>query len=207
MILIYNDPCSIKYTHNTMGKQYTLDELLKMSKPEIIQVFQNGHPIKTEELDNTQYLGIDVGMPSWFHKFFWKTFRKTFYRDPETGILRGWNVKMQQQGCDGPQTPKKDKNGKDLSFGHYHLLPAKGKKFPKGWQGADYLDYGVAGNKAGDPAALGYCPLVAINEGSTELLLGWEVFKIGSLFIPLSDYWILKKEGPLEKVEPVPRKR
>ncbi len=122
MILIYNDSCSIKYTHNTMGKQYTLDELLKMSKPEIIQVFQNGHPIKTEELDNTQYLGIDVGMPSWFHKFFWKTFRKTFYRDPETGILRGWNVKMQQQGCDGPQTPKKDKNGKDLSFGHYHLL-------------------------------------------------------------------------------------
>ena len=55
-----------------------------------------------------------------------------------------------------------------------------------------------------DPAVLGYCPLVAINEVSTELLLGWEVFKIGSFLIPLSDYWILKREGPLVKVVAVP---
>lgn len=188
-----------------MAKKYTLEELLNMSKQEIAQVFLNGYPINTEELNNTQYLGIDVGMPSWFHRFFWKTFRKTFYKDSKTGILRGWNVKLEQTGVEGPFTPKKNNNGEDLSFGHYHVLSAKGKKFPKGWQGADYLDYGVAGNKTGDPATLGYCPLVAINEGSTELLLGWEVFKIGSLFIPLSDYWILKKEGPLEKVVATPR--
>jgi hypothetical protein len=187
-----------------MSKNIELSELLKMSKEEIKEVFRNGHPIKQEELDNTQYLGIDVGMPNWFHKFFWKTFRKTFYRDPKSGVLRGWNVKLEQNGIEGIQTPKKNKKGEDLSFGHYLVLPAAGKKFPKGWQGADYLDYGVAGNKSADPAALGYCPLVAINEGSTDLLMGWEVFKIGSFFIPLSDFWILKREGPLEKVVAAP---
>ncbi len=190
-----------------MSKNHELSELLQMSKEEIKQVFQNGHPINTEELDNTQYLGIDVGMPSWFHRFFWKTFRKTFYRDPKSGILRGWNVKLEQTGWKGPLSAKKNKNGEDLSFGHYHLLPAKGKKFPKGWQGADYLDYGVAGNKTGDPAALGYCPLVAVNEGSTELLLGWEVFKLGPFFIPLNDFWILKKEGPLQHIAAIPKEQ
>ena len=184
-----------------------LDELLKMNKEEVARVFRNGHPIKVEELDNTQYLGIDLSMPGWFHKYFWKTFRKTFYRYPETGVLRGWNVKLEQNGWDGTQTPKKDEKGEDHSFGHYQVLPAAGKKFPKGWQGSEYLDYGVAGNKMLDPAALGYCPLVAVNEGSTDLLLGWEVFKIGGFFIPLSDYWVLKREGPLEKIVATPNSK
>lgn len=184
---------------------YQLEDLLKMNKKEIGAVFYKGFPIPVNQLDNTQYLGIDMGMPKWFHKYFWRTFRKTFYRDPKSGVLRGWNVKLEQQGWDGPQKARTNSKGEELSFGHYHLLPAKGKKFPKGWQGADYLDYGVAGNKLGDPAALGYCPLVAVNEGSGELLLGWEVFKVGPVFLPLSDFWILKKEGPLDVVVPVPR--
>jgi len=188
-----------------MSQKFELNDLLKMSAKEVAEVFRNGHPIKLEELDNMQYLGIDLGMPGWFHRYFWRTFRKTFHRDPKTGILRGWNIKLEQNGWEGKQIPKKNKNGEDLSFGHYHVLSAIGKKFPKGWQGADYLDYGVAGNKFTDPAYLGYCPLVAVNEGSTDLLLGWEVFKIGPFFLPLNDYWVLVKEGPIEHVAQVPK--
>ena len=189
-----------------MATKIELEDMVKMSPAEVAEVFRNGHPIKTEELANTQYMGVDLSMPAWFHKYFWKTFRKTFYRDPQTEVLRGWNVKMEQTGWTGEQTPKRNKKGEELAFGHYEVCSAVGKKFPKGWQGADYLDYGVAGNPALDPAGLGYCPLVAVNEGSTDLLLGWEVFKIGGLFVPLNDYWLLKRDGTLATIQPRPGK-
>lgn len=183
-----------------MTKRIELEDMLKMTKAEVAEVFRNSYPINTDAIGNSQYLGVDLSMPWWFHKFFWKTFRKTFYKDPVTGIIRGWNVKLEQTGYKFPTTAKKNGKGEELSFGHYHLLSTKGKKFPKGWQGADYLDYGVAGNPALDMAGLGYCPLVAVNEGSADLLLGWEVFKIGNLFVPLNDYWVLKREGDLKVV-------
>jgi len=77
------------------------------------------------------------------------------------------------------------------------------RTFPRGWKGAHYLDYGFAGNPFGEN--LGYTPLVAVNEGDMSLLLGWEVFKLGPLFVPLRDYWALRLEGPLEEVVPQPR--
>lgn len=184
----------------------TFQEMLQMNKQEVKEVFLQGHAIPKGELHNSQYLGVDLSLPPWVNKLLWKTFRKTFYQDPETGVLRGWNVKLEQTGYDFPTTPKRNSQGEELAFGHYYLCDAAGKQFPQGWQGADYLDYGVAGNAALDPAGLGYCPLVAVNPGSDDMLLGWEVFKLGSLFIPLNDYWLLKKEGPLTKVWPRPGK-
>jgi hypothetical protein len=110
---------------------------------------------------------------------------------------------MEQTGIDGPRVPMKGEDGRPRTFAHYEVRSAVGLRFPRGWKGAHYLDYGVAGNP---PAFdLGYTPLVAVNEGSMELLLGWEVFKLGPLFIPLPDYWALRLEGPLEEVVPSPR--
>jgi hypothetical protein len=149
------------------------------------------------------YRGVDLSLPKIMNMILWKTFRKTFYKDPKTGVVRGWNVRMEQTGYDGPGKPKM-KKGKQFSFGHYHLLPAKDKPFPGGWTGPQYLDYTVAGNPWCDVAGLGWCPLVAVNEGDMDLLLGWEVFKLGPVFFPLNDFWALKKEGPLDIIEPVP---
>lgn len=190
-----------------MAKRIEFEELLRMSNAEVKRVFLQGHPIPVNDLHNTQYLGVDLSLPSWVNKILWKTFRKTFYKDPATGILRGWNVKLEQTGYDFPTQSKRNDKGEELAFGHYHLCSAVGKSFPQGWQGTDYLDYGVAGNAALDPARLGYCPLVAVNEGSDELLLGWEVFKIGNIFLPLNDYWLLKKEGALQVIQPPPSLR
>ncbi len=67
-----------------MARIIELDEMTRMTPQQVVEVFRKGHPIKTEELHNTQYLGIDLTGPALFHKFFWKTFRKTFYRDPAT---------------------------------------------------------------------------------------------------------------------------
>lgn len=184
-----------------MTKKIEFNDLLQMNCRQVAEVFWNGHPVNHDKLHNTKYMGVDLCLPKWVNKLLWKTFRKTFYRDPKTGVLRGWNVKLEQTGYDFPTVPKKNSKGEELAFGHYHLCSAKEKKFPKGWQGADYLDYGIAGNSTGDMARLGYCPIVAVNEGSMDVLLGWEVFKIGSLFIPMNDYWVLKREGKLEVIQ------
>lgn len=185
-------------------KTLTLDDLLAMSNRERKEIMNKACPIDLDSLEGAMYLGIDLSLPKIANMILWKTFRKTFYRDPDTGDLRGWNVRMEQTGWDGPGKPMTDSKGAQISFGHYRLLSAKGLKFPGGWSGADFLDYRTAGNHWYDPAALGYCPLVSVNEGSSELLLGWEVFKAGPLFVPLPDFWALKREGPLDEVVPIP---
>jgi hypothetical protein len=187
-----------------MSGKITLDDLLAMSNAGRRAVVMTAHPLDPAALVGSMYRGIDLSLPPIGNKILWKTFRKTFVRDRDDGPVRGWNVRMEQTGWDGPGKPMTDRQGKAITFGHYQVRSARGLAFPGGWVGADYLDYTVAGNPWYDPAGLGYTPLVAVNEGDMDLLLGWEIFKVGPVFIPIPDFWALRKEGPLDEVVPVP---
>lgn len=183
-----------------------LDQLLTMSQRELREIVDRGLPLDLDALANTSYTGIDLSMPALFHKLMWKSFRKTFHRDPQTGRLRGWNVKVEQTGWAEPPQPKRDAKGQPLTFGHYEVKPAAGERFPGNWKGGHFLDYRVAGNRFFDfPARAGFCPLVAVNPGSMELLLGWEVFRLGDILVPIADFWLLRREGPLRPEDVVPR--
>lgn len=179
-----------------------LDDLLRMDRHELHAIIDRAHPLDPDALAGHQYQGIDLSLPPWVNRILWKTFRKTFHRDPATGAVRGWNVRMEQQGIDGPRVPKR-RGGATWHFAHYELRSAVGERFPRGWQGPHFLDYGRVGNPFGEN--LGWTPLVAVNEGDMSLLLGWEVFRLGPLFVPLRDYWALRLEGPLEEVFATPR--
>ena len=183
----------------------TLDEILAMKSAELFAIVRAAAPLDLDALADTTYTGIDLSLPRWVNAILWKSFRKTFHRDPATGALRGWNVKVEQTGWDAPPAPRRDARGRALTFGHYEVRPARGLAFPRAWQGEHFLDYGHAGNPALDPAALGYCPLVSVNAGDSELLLGWEVFKLGPVFVPLDDFWVLRREGRLAPDDVVPR--
>ncbi len=188
----------------------TLDDMLEMNGSDLFEIVRRGHPLDTDALADTTYTGIDLSLPDFMHRLLWKSFRKTFHRDPVSGALRGWNVKVEQEGWDTPPRPLRDKKGEPLTFGHYEVRSAAGVTFPKGWSGGHYLDYRVAGNRFFDvPARLGFCPLVSVNEGDSELLLGWEVFKAGGLLVPIPDFWVLKREGPLaaDAIKPRPDQR
>ena len=183
-----------------------LAQLLQMSGDELFAIVQRGAPLDLDAIADTTYTGIDLSMPAWFHKLMWKSFRKTFHRDPVSGRIRGWNVKVEQVGWDAPPPAKVDGKGVPLTFGHYEVRAATGLTFPRGWHGGHFLDYRVAGNHAMDfPANCGYCPLVAVNPGSSELLLGWEIFNVAGMQIPLRDFWLLKREGPLAATDVLPR--
>lgn len=184
----------------------TLDDLLRMNGDELFGIMQRAHPLDVDAIADTSYTGVDLSMPAWFHKLMWKSFRKTFYKDPVSGRLRGWNVKVEQTGWDRAPRPKRDFLGRPLTFGHYEVRSARGLPFPRGWKGEHFLDYRDAGNLRLDfPANAGYCPLVAVNAGSSDLLLGWEVFNVAGISIPLQDFWALKREGPLLPVDVKPR--
>ncbi len=188
-----------------MSDELTLNDLLGLDGPQLHRIIDAGLPVDADAVANTQYLGVDLSLPSVLSRLLWKTFRKTFYQDPEAGVLRGWNVRMEQRGVEAEQVPMTDPKGGAITFGHYHLRSASGLKFPRDWSGGSFLDYTVAGNLWMDVARLGYTPLVAVNRGCSDLLLGWEVFRLGPGFLPLPLYWALQLDGPLEEVVPVPR--
>src|SRR5690606_22050083 len=104
--------------------------------------------------------GIDISLPKIANKILWKEFRKTFAKDPKTGVLRGWNVRMEQIGWEKPGIPMKKKDGQELTFGHYHVLSGSHPLFPNEWGISTYLDYGIAGNTFFDIARFTLAPLV-----------------------------------------------
>ncbi len=183
----------------------TLSDLMAMDRHALRRVLERGHPLDPGALAGRMYLGVDLSLPGFARKLLWHTFRKTFHRDEATGEVRGWNVKMKQQGVDGPREPLTDRRGRPITFGHYRVRTTECACFPKGWHGTHYLDYGAGRNRFSDPARFGHTPLVAVNEGSQQLLLGWEVFKVGPLMLPFPLYWALRDEGPLDAVVPPPR--
>ncbi|MCA9564861.1 MAG: hypothetical protein KC561_15295 [Myxococcales bacterium] len=184
----------------------TLEQLAEMNSAALFDVMRNGAPLDLHALADTSYTGIDLSMPALFHRLFWRTFRKTFHRDPALDVIRGWNVKVDQADDSKVPRPLRNRQGRPKTFGHYEVRSAHGVAFPRGWQGSHYLDYRVAGNRFLDvPARWGYCPLVAVNAGDPSLLLGWEVFRVGPLSVPIRDFWALRLEGPLEPDDVVAR--
>lgn len=183
----------------------SLDDLMAMDGHQLEAVMARGHAVPTGGLEGTVYHGVDLSLPRWMQRILWQTFAKTFHRDAPGGPLRGWNVRVEQTGVGGELVYLRDRRGEPLTFGHYHLRDASPLTFPWGWSGAHYLDYRHAGNTFFDLARLATTPLIAVNEGSDALLLGWELFNVAGLMIPLRLYWALRRHGPLDHVAPPPR--
>lgn len=184
----------------------TLPDLMRMTSRELHAVLLAGHPLDLDALAGRMYLGVDLSLPGWARRLLWHTFRKTFVLDERAGEVRGWNVRMEQRGVDGPRVPLTDRRGRPITFGHYRVRRAHGD-LPGQYTGAHYLDYAAGGNHRLDLARLGRTPLVAVNEGSQDLLLGWEVFRVGPAHLPLPLYWALRYEGPLDVVVEPPRRK
>ncbi len=191
-------------TTDAASATLTLSDLMAMDSRALHDVMVRGHAVDASAIAGRQFLGVDLSLPGWARKILWHTFRKTFVRDEITGDVRGWNVRMEQHGVDGARVPLKNRRGEAITFGHYRLRSAEGMRFPN-WSGANYLDYGKAGNTALDLARLGCTPLVAVNAGKQDLLLGWEVFKVAGVFLPMPLYWALRDEGPVDEVIAPPR--
>ena len=185
-----------------MPTPYTFSDLFAMSSGELHAVMKAGYPLDLDAMVGKQYLGADLSLGKTWQKLTWKTFRKTFVRDDTDGGVRGWNVRMEQRGIFGAQVPMRTKSGEPRTFAHYRVRPADGLTWPKGWHGAHYLDYSGIGNPRSESFA--FTPAVAVNEGSSDLVLGWEIFKVGGRLIAPPVFWAIKVEGPVEHLVSAP---
>lgn len=168
----------------------TASKISTMSVPGLAQLLREGHAIDPESLVG-DYRGVSLGLPRTLEQLTWKTFRKSFFRG-EGGRIEGHNVRMQQTGLTGPSLPVL-KNGAPVVFGPFVVseLPADGGPF--GCHRGVLLDYG-ARHAAWHPLAGVRDPLVALVEGSSELLLGATYLAFGPLGIRTPSFFTLERE-------------
>ena len=120
----------------------TAEEFLALSKKQLLAELRRGHPIDPESLVDTEYKGTSLGLPGFVERLTWKKFKKTFHRDEQLGVLRGWNVRLEQTPSTNPCIPLR-KDGALVTFGHYHVVSPAGRRVPKGCDRGLLIDYGL----------------------------------------------------------------
>lgn len=174
----------------------TADELINADRRTLRELLARGHRIEPDALAGWQYRGTSLGMPAFVDQLAWKTFVKAFYRDPGAPFVRGWNVRIRQTGLLGPIEPPV-KNGRPFTFGHFRVVEPRGYRVPRGSDRGLLLDYGLGGNPALDPIRLLRDPIVALNEGSADLLLGWSYLDLGVVQVPTPSFFTLERWAPV----------
>ncbi len=172
-------------------------EIHRMSRQELAELLQGGQPIDPEAIADREFKGTSLGLPGIVEKLTWKKFKKVFCRDQKTGALRGWNVRLEQNGLQEPCVPLKLSGGRPKTFGHYQVLPLSGYRPPLPVPHGLMLDYGRGGNKRHDPAGRLRDPIVALERGNAELLLGWTYLDLGLRRVGTPSYFTLELDGPL----------
>jgi hypothetical protein len=176
-------------------------DFVDLDRRELMARLRAGHAIDPHALDDSEYRGTSLGLPGFVEKLSWKVFRKTFCRDPELGVLRGWNVRLEQNGLDGPSVPM-TKAGESVTFGHYRVVEPGAVRLPPGCDRGLVIHYGLGGNGT-SPIARVRDPVVALTAGSVERLLGWSYVDLGITLLGTPSFFLLEREGPLsERVRP-----
>lgn len=184
----------------------SLNEYLTLSTSALRARLEAGAPVDPAALEGWLYRGISVGVPPWFRKLTWTTFGKTFYREPQSGDLMGWNVRMRQQGVNGPLEPMLDARGVPKTFGHYQVTSSEGFGVPEWCRQGLLIQYRFGGNAPWDPVNLARDPLVALDDGAGDLLLGWSYLQLGGV-IATPSFFVLQRERAIDYVPEPPYPR
>jgi hypothetical protein len=177
----------------------TLTDLLTLDSRGLMRALESGHAIDADALDDTEYRGVSLGLPSAIERLSWKTFKKVFHRDETTGALRGWNVRIEQTGdIHGPYTPMTRGNA-PRTFGHYEVVDVTGHRMPCRVSGL-LIHYGLGKNGALDPIRRVRDPIVALEAGSVDLLLGWSYVDLGFTTVGTPSFFALSRDVPLTHV-------
>lgn len=180
----------------------TLVETLRRAKPaELRARILEGHPVDPAALEGWAYRGTSLGLPRVVERLTWKTFQKTFYRQPGTGRLVGWNVRLEQDGVDAPSRPKL-RRGVPVTTWHYEVLRPEGVRLPRGFARGLVIDYGRGRNPAIETIRFMKDPLVAVEPGNADLLLGVTYVALGRLCVETPTYFLLEREHPVRHVPP-----
>lgn len=172
-----------------------LDELLPLGPRALRARLDAAHAIDPGVLDDTEYHGIALGNPRFVELLTWQTFKKVFRRDPATGVLRGWNVAVEQRGPHGPFVDRL-RGGAPAAYWPYVVVPAEGYRLPGPWSHGLMIDYGLP-PRAAFGQHLVRDPLLALVPGSADLLLGVSYLDLGFARPMIPAWFALVRGGPL----------
>jgi hypothetical protein len=171
-----------------------LEEVWRMSRPQLRDLLANGHVIDQEALAGWAYRGVALGLPKWIEALSWKTFTKVFVADGS--IVRGWNIRMEQHGVRGPRKPKL-KNGKDKSFGPFLVRKKASGKMAKEFPNAMLLDYGASEVSPEFSVRSLRDPLIALNRDDPTILLGCSWLQLAGASFATPSYFTLERSEPV----------
>lgn len=174
-----------------------IEELLPLKPRQLMQRLREGHPIDPDAINGFAYQGVSLGMPAWIDALAWKTFQKAFRRDEASGELRGWNVRLQQQGLDAPCKALM-RGGKPWRFGHFRVVATEGLSMPAGTGAGLLIDYGLENKSALDFARFLRDPIVALRPGDPTLLLGWSYLQLPRRIVPTPSFFLLRRPEPID---------
>jgi hypothetical protein len=177
-----------------------VDTLRHASRAELRARIVAGHPVDPGAIEGWAYRGTSLGLPRVVERLTWRTFQKTFYRQPVTGRLIGWNVRLEQDGLDAPSRPKRTPGGEPVTTWHYEVIAPDGLPTPRGFDRGLLIDYGRGANPPLDPIRWSRDPLVAVEAGSADLLLGVTYVALGRLCIETPTYFLLERESRIDFV-------
>lgn len=173
----------------------TPEDLVRLDRRRLREVLEAGHPIDPTALDGLDYGGIALGNPAWVTRVSWLKFFKVFRRAPD-GRLVGWNMAATQDGLDAPWTPRL-RAGAPVRYWNYTVRPAApDEPMPYAARQGLIIDYGLAHNPAWDTIRWVRDPLVAVNPGSTDLLLGVSYVALGGWTLHVPTFFCLCAPRP-----------
>ena len=177
----------------------TAAKLRRMSRSQLAALLGDGHPIEAAALDDCEYRGVSLGLPAVVERLSWKTFKKVFYRDPQSGHLRGWNQRISQRdGHGGFAYRPLLRRGAPVIFGHFRVItPATAEAFAGVGCGL-LIHYGLGQHSPFDPLSRLRDPLVAVNRGSVSLLLGRSYLDVGFATVATPSFFSLERADPLK---------
>lgn len=176
----------------------TARDLRSASKAALREHIVSGHPVDPRDIEGWIYRGTSLGLPGFVEQLTWKTFQKTFYREPVSGRLLGWNVRLEQDGIDAPSRPK-TRGGRPVTEWNYEVIPPEGVPMPRGFDRGLVIDYSLAPNPPG-LVQIVKDPLVSLSPGSADELIGVSYLVIAGRTVETPTYFTLEREARITDV-------
>ncbi len=173
----------------------TLQDLVQMRPRELREVLEGGHPVALSSLHDVEYHGVSLGQPRVITALTWTKFKKVFQKTAD-GRIRGWNVSVEQTPLGEPWVDRL-KRGERMTYGYYGVREAHHyPEVPERQRQGLVIDYGL--EEWGPMKWLGLRdPLVAVNEGSDELLLGYTYATLAGRAVQTPTFFSLSRGGEL----------
>ncbi|TNF26097.1 MAG: hypothetical protein EP329_21755 [Deltaproteobacteria bacterium] len=169
-----------------------------MSPYELEHLMKSGQAVAPEALAGWTYRGTGLAMPRLVARVFLK-FAKVFHQDPGSRVVRGWNIRIRQDGLDAPWTPA-TVAGHRIVFGHFQLVEGPTRPPCHAYPSALLLDY-ARGERPWSPLAIIRDHVVALSPDDPSVLLGRMHFALMGRCVPTPSYFLLERHLPLDRVE------